>query len=279
MGTTINHPQVIVGGLGGSGTRVVAEILSRAGIFMGNVLNKANDNLKFTLLLKKPEWFAQSSEEEQKERIYLFERWSKNQLSLSDRATILQLLASKKDTDNANLFKGNRVKLLRRLFDSGSAERWGWKEPNSHLYLDRFMEVYPEVKYIHVARNGFDMAYSRNKQQLYNWHRFFELEKPNVSNDVHLQLEYWLRSQERIVEIGKKSNAVLILDFEDFCKNPGIHVPKILSFVGASVSADLMNELIGLPRVPATTNRYKSFSKSDFTESQLERMEVSGYSY
>ena len=43
-----------IGGLGGSGTRVVAQILRDVGIFMGTDLNGANDNLWFTLLFKRP---------------------------------------------------------------------------------------------------------------------------------------------------------------------------------------------------------------------------------
>ncbi|MBL4743417.1 MAG: hypothetical protein JKX87_02075, partial [Cycloclasticus sp.] len=38
---------VAIGGVGGSGTRLVAEICKECGVFIGSNLNKSNDNLSF----------------------------------------------------------------------------------------------------------------------------------------------------------------------------------------------------------------------------------------
>ena len=46
-------PTVIVGGIGGSGTRLIAMILASLGLNIGNDLNEAYDNLTFTLLFKR----------------------------------------------------------------------------------------------------------------------------------------------------------------------------------------------------------------------------------
>ena len=48
-----------VGGVGGSGTRVVAEILKECGYFIGGSLNPASDNLWFSYLLRRPDWSEQ----------------------------------------------------------------------------------------------------------------------------------------------------------------------------------------------------------------------------
>ena len=37
---------ILIGGVGGSGTRIVTELLKQSGIFMGVVLNESNDNLQ-----------------------------------------------------------------------------------------------------------------------------------------------------------------------------------------------------------------------------------------
>ena len=44
---------VVIRGIGGSGTRVVAAILRDAGIYLGNDLNVPLNNLSFTLLFCK----------------------------------------------------------------------------------------------------------------------------------------------------------------------------------------------------------------------------------
>ena len=47
-----DQPLICVGGVGGSGTRVIAMILASLGLNIGNNLNEALDNLTFTLLFK-----------------------------------------------------------------------------------------------------------------------------------------------------------------------------------------------------------------------------------
>ncbi len=50
---------VVIGGLGGSGTRVVAEILNEVGYYIGNK-NYANDNLWFAFLVRRPKWMRRT---------------------------------------------------------------------------------------------------------------------------------------------------------------------------------------------------------------------------
>ena len=47
---------IVTGGVGGSGTRAVVEVLRRLSIYTGTELNKAGDNEWFTLLCKLPRW-------------------------------------------------------------------------------------------------------------------------------------------------------------------------------------------------------------------------------
>ena len=60
MSATVSPP-LVIGGLGGSGTRVVADILLAQGWYLGQDLNRAKDNLLFTLLFKRPYWRKQLS--------------------------------------------------------------------------------------------------------------------------------------------------------------------------------------------------------------------------
>ena len=60
MSATVSPP-LVIGGLGGSGTRVVADIVLAQGWYLGQDLNRAKDNLLFTLLFKRPYWRKQLS--------------------------------------------------------------------------------------------------------------------------------------------------------------------------------------------------------------------------
>ena len=50
-----DHSPVAIGGVGGSGTRLIAQLLMELGVYMGSDRNDANDNLWFTLLFKRIE--------------------------------------------------------------------------------------------------------------------------------------------------------------------------------------------------------------------------------
>src|SRR5205807_8226874 len=57
---------------------------------------------------------------------------------------------------------------LERHLSGSTAEstRWGWKAPRS-VYLLPFLHAqFPQLKFIHVLRDGRDMAFSKNQNQL-----------------------------------------------------------------------------------------------------------------
>ena len=57
----IIKPPVAIGGVGGSGTRLIAQILHEAGFYLGDDLSYAIDNLWFTLLFRRLEILSDSS--------------------------------------------------------------------------------------------------------------------------------------------------------------------------------------------------------------------------
>src|SRR6185503_7042610 len=50
---------IVIGGVGGSGTRVVADVLMRLGVHLGCALNHAWDNMLFVQLFKRLRWWEQ----------------------------------------------------------------------------------------------------------------------------------------------------------------------------------------------------------------------------
>ena len=175
---------IAIGALGGSGTRAVAEILIKSGIYLGDNLNGPNDNLLFTSLFKNPIWYEKATKEEKMKRIGLFQKYMTNVcLTMRDKAAILK--ASYTNTNYNSRLKFN-LNLLFRINRSKKQQNmlWGWKEPNTYISLPELATVFPDLKYIHVIRNGLDMAFSKNVQQLFNWGRNFSIEV-NGSRQKH----------------------------------------------------------------------------------------------
>jgi len=177
----LNSP-VIIGGIGGSGTRVLTEILQLFGFFLGKDLNIALDNESFTLLFKHPSWLHQNINNPEiiSSRLSLFKKamtctqpFTKNELQTLDDITRIMAVNGHNLNNNEGYGEWAYYRKKKIMVESGFREGnytgWGWKEPNSYLLLDHYPEVFPGFRYIHVIRHGLDMAFSKNQNQLYNW--------------------------------------------------------------------------------------------------------------
>jgi len=171
---------VAIGGIGGSGTRVVAEILKRCGFYMGSDLNHSNDNLWFTLLLKRASWFIRKSAGDESDihrGITLFHKAMLGQsYSARDLAFLLQATLDIAAHGHDHIQSGKGWWAFQRAQNilkarGGSAATWGWKEPNTHIFIQYLEHHFHHMKYIHLIRNGLDMAFSQNQAQLFNWGR------------------------------------------------------------------------------------------------------------
>src|SRR5690606_37110457 len=147
---------------GGSGTRVVAEVLIRSGVFMGDDLNESNDNLLFTRLFKDPQWYREASSAERENRLALFESYMQNGKLTPGQLKVLYASAENNPTLATSF--GYYLKMSGAIWRKKKMrDVWGWKEPNTHIYLPEILNFFPNIRYIHVIRHGLDMAFSGNK--------------------------------------------------------------------------------------------------------------------
>lgn len=240
-----------VGGVGGSGTRSLAAILTQAGVSMAAPLNKALDALQWppydSLLVP----------------------------SMTDRFP--------RDLIIHNALHVFEKLLLYRQHRLGLTGRIGWKVPDTCLWLREFAEFFPEMNYVHLVRSGLDMAYSSSQNHTHEW-----AEKLDVQLDYGDEgrilpasmLECWLRANEQTLETGREllPGRMLVVRFEDLCAQPEDEIARLCEFLSLSVSSSLLRELAALVRIPRSVGRYRSFDwKSDLGEEQLQRLEVLGY--
>lgn len=198
-----NLNPLVIGGVGGSGTRLIAHCLKEVGFYIGTDLNEANDNLWFTLLFKRIEVLSSSAEEfEALVEIFVKAMTQAGQRSFTEQQIeLVQTLASEDRSQHPTHWLRTRANTL--LFGNQEiqqTEKWGWKEPNSHIVLDRLIGNFPNMKYIHVARNGLDMAHSTNQNQLKLWGKYFLNEPFDISPQY--SLKFWCIVHERVIRIG-----------------------------------------------------------------------------
>lgn len=258
-------PPIAIGGVGGSGTRLVADLLMRLGFFVGADLNESLDNLWFTLLFKRAE-IRESSDSEFQTCVDLFAGRMQGRLDFDPTAeALLRRLASTDRDQHDSRWLEARVMSFRTPVNSPAPEiRWGWKEPNTHVVLERLMSSIPELKYVHVFRNGLDMAYSRNQNQLRLWGPCVLGIDPIPVDPKHA-LKYWCRVHKRLLGVFECfPGRVLMLNFDALCADPQQTLVRMLRFIEVEPSPKCIGDLTPLIRPPASIGRFRTHDSSLF---------------
>lgn len=293
--TTYSGP-VAVGGLGGSGTRVMAEILREIGFYIGSDLNAPCDNLWFTLLFKRPTWFIRNSKEKKAEifkALRIFEKaMTSGLMSRPEEYLVIMRAAVDWSIPRTNSGRSGILgraswaltrmvsMILSKKPDPSRHRGWGWKEPNTHIYIKYINEYFDNLKYIHVVRHGLDMAYSHNQQQLYNWGEMFGISPPYSSKILpQLALKYWTEANKRAIKLCKEilHERFLILNFDELCSHPERVISNLIDFLGLDINPEIVNKLVSLPNTPKSAGRYRQHDLKVFTRDEIESVRKFGF--
>lgn len=278
----LNQKVIAIGAVGGSGTRAVAKIFMDAGVFMGDDLNASNDDLTFTRLFKNPAWYNNATKPEVKKRLRIFEKHMTGiPLTLSERKEF------QKAAETNNLYFSYEKYIADTLFSAkGFSQKkrtvWGWKEPNTQIFIEDIAEYFSNLKYIHVLRHGLDMAFSRNRQQVNNWGERFNIVIGENDTDDQIatkQLDYWIKSNTSTINQGKKllGENFYVLYLHELIANPKEEIERLLKFAGVKCDQDLISKLKEIPQKQNSYGRYKNENTSIFSDEQKEAVEQLGF--
>src|SRR4051812_49065067 len=138
---------VVIFGTGGSGTRVLQVLTDHSGYYLGTNLNRAGDALDIGHFMRR--WL---------DRYLGRTEWIAAELRGSGEHEYGYPLAMAEDF--ALTLEDHRGAL------EDQQAPWGWKAPRTILILPFVHELFAGMRAIHLVRDGRDMAYSRNQQQM-----------------------------------------------------------------------------------------------------------------
>jgi hypothetical protein len=262
------NPVIAIGGVGGSGTRAITQCLRDMGFYIGTDLNESVDNLWFTLLFKRLEILCVTNHEFRTLTTIFLEAMRGIPISIPERIDLVRSLAVRDREQHGVRWLQERVDKLLCVTPKEHSEYFGWKEPNTHIVLERLAEHIPEIRYIHVMRNGLDMAYSANQNQTKFWGP--SLTGLPFKNGPAYSLHYWRRAHERVFAIGRDlGSKFLVINFDEFCRNPSKGLGEVAEFVGIEVSKELV-ESIGLQvRTPESSGRHLRYRLSGLARDDI----------
>jgi hypothetical protein len=231
------EPPLVVGGVGGSGTGVVARMIALVR-YMGVNLNPAYDALDLSAF----DW-----------------RWG--------RRFVAGRLGIRPAAPEAAMRADLRACIGRHLAPlRGGMAPWGWKHPHAILMLPFLHRTHPRMTFVHVIRDGRDMAYSRNRNQV---NRYADLLCEPGSEELPAvrAMAYWAWANSWAADHGEveMGDRYLRVRFEDVCSAPAATAARLLAFAGADLplSADMTARAARLVEPPASLERWRSQPQHD----------------
>ena len=228
----------IIGATGGSGTRVVARIVRHGGMFIGTNLNVSEDALDFGDYSDR--W------------INVFIASQRSSLSPSNRAAMIYDLQQVLQKHLAPLYP--------------TARAWGWKEPRSIFLLPFLHSQFPTLKFLHIIRDGRDMAYSTNQNQLRK-HGSWLLDTTEAETSQPLRsIALWSRLNLLTADYGEAilGTRYLRIRFEDLCYHAAQVITQIFAFFGLTGDVEHIARLEVRP--PDSLGRWRTQERDSLAE-------------
>ena len=133
------------------------------------------------------------------------------------------------------------------------------------------------MKYIHVIRNGIDMAFSENQNQMIFWSKYYF--NKNLKVSPKNSLKYWCKVQKDLIENTKlMQEDFYFLNFDKFCLNPSNGMKKLAEFLDIKMTSQQTEYLLSLVKPPKSIGRYKHQDLSVFNKDDIAYVEQLGFS-
>ena len=213
---------LVIGGTGGSGTRAVKRIVDVTGRFMGSRLNASDDALD----LARFDW-----------------DWGLRGLEFGASDEMRAAFQTALD---------DHLEPAPALTTS-----WGWKHPHSYLLLEFLDAWFAGLRFVHVVRDGCDMALSENQNQLRHYGGLL-LEDAGADAPAPVRsLSFWAEANLRAAEYGERrlGERYLRVRFEDLCAEPATEARRLMAFTGGQVDETSVSAAVAEVRPPETVGR------------------------
>ncbi len=260
---------IAAGGVGGSGTRIVARILQDLGLFIGADLPGSLDTLWYALLFGRRDVLL-DDDARLAELAGLFARQMSDPrpLDAAETALVRDLADRPRHQHDRPALQDWADSFIAHGETGRPQPLWGWKVPYTFVLIDRLLPLWPELRYVHIVRDGRDMAFSKNQNQLGKWgpvylNRNVEIGPPDA-------LSYWCAVHRRMERVAARHpGRVHFLSFEKLLAEPLSVLPDLCRFLGADPSPEQVAKLAARVEKRDTQGRYRDHDTSGFRAEDL----------
>jgi hypothetical protein len=282
---------VVIGGVGGSGTRAVAGVLRACGLLLPEPLNPQLDTQWGDVLFKRPSWRP----------VLLAADRRRPVPELTEAVRVLQALLLGEPLDHRRLAMvaaaaaeyadlgrdgaaagGVRwpppatafsliAAHLARSDPPDVLDRWGWKHPVSQLLLPELRAACDGIRYIHVARHPLDAAWSSNTQGVALWGALAGIDQAQIdAAPADARLSWWLHTMRAALAVGREMGGrFMVVRLEQLCRHPIGVVRRLAAFAGLQPDDATLRSAAGLVAAPASIGRWRAHPLDGFDADRL----------
>ncbi|MCF6168101.1 sulfotransferase, partial [Lutibacter sp.] len=143
----------------------------------------------------------------------------------------------------STLFYGPRGILLGNTVEAINGA-WGWKDPRNTFTAQIWQEIFPKAKFIHIYRNGVDVAASLREREVNSPPRLMSVySSPRVCT-LEGGFSLWEEYIEQAFSIQSMlgEQGILHVRFEDFMERPYDTLDSIVQFCGLQTDDDVIQK-------------------------------------
>jgi hypothetical protein len=217
---------LVIGGMGGSGTRVFSRIARHGGLFMGEHVDSQEDSRPLSPFYNDfaSSYVAANGELDDDQREHVSERLAE---------CVQQHLEGLPGPDHP----------------------WGVKNPRSILMLPFWHERFPSLRFLHVIRNGLDMAYSQTYSQIRRHGKAVlgaDIDLPRAERVI----VWWDRVNAMAADYGESElgQRYMRVRLEDLCSRPKRTIRRMFDFVEVE---GRVKPAVAEVRPPASLERWR----------------------
>jgi LPS sulfotransferase NodH len=301
---------LVVLGMHRSGTSLIVRLLADMGIHMGSWLSRDAESIHFLGLNKRvynetnSNWAQVDALIEAADSEIFVERQSQ----ILERALFVEKLSDFKKhfnlilqaeavrlslSDDRTFVSQNAIvavffgSLLWEKVNQDEHFPWGWKDPRTTLTFPIWLRIFPNARFLHVLRNGIDVAISTHrrsqKQQQKIWKRLYPIDYSPLTLDFEYCFHLWEKYVSFVFDHKHliPENHYLEIHYEDLLANPEEILRRIVEYIEFSIPDEVINtvcEQIDRSRLD-NTEHAKPYEKVIPSLAAKPMMQQLGYGY
>jgi hypothetical protein len=236
---------LIVLGMHRSGTSLTVRLLRDLGIHMGDKLSRDAEAVYFQVINRRI-YFAVGSKWSNITPIrkaMLSEQFVDDQVG----KTLSTLFSNRSLNPIGDISKFFGPHMWTKLVN-GEKVDWGWKDPRTSLTFPIWFRVFPHARFLHIVRNGIDVAISMHrraqKQRKSFMKRLLQIDYSPLTLDFMYCFQLW---EDHMSFILENRNIIppenyLELRYEDLLASPAENLKLIMNFIEYPIDEDVLEK-------------------------------------